>query len=710
MHGASSDSERKQSTVYCELGVARPGSRMSARSRFAVCCAGVLGLVAPLHFCSPAAHAEDVQQDGFKAVVAVDSVIDALSDFERHRKNGTWEKAFAALDEMYSSSSDRLLPSSSGFLVTVKARIYEAVTGLPPEGRKAFDVYYGAKAQQMLDGLKACDPREEVRAAEAIVDRYLLTDAGAEAANLLGDAYFENGEFLAAERAWRAVLDYHPNADYSAAKLQLKRAVALRRAGRNREFGNLAETIRNRTGDESVQIGGEDVTISGFLDQLMAEAAGVSDTAAQSRPASQTDYQKLRAPADSADPEWQVRYLSEAGKKALEGNVQNHRQGGASLDSYIPPVAIINDRMYCNWMGICFAVGMDTGKLLWRTDKFTDLTGKFDQIRNGRGVNLDQYSIAVGADRVVAVAMPLDRLNHYREPYRMVAYNAETGKKEWSSADIESLKEVDFIGEPLIHGDAIFVVSRKKQTATIELRVMTLKDGQGLWTLALGDVVGGNNPYNNSQIVPKPQCLLDSDTLYVLTNNGALISVNLREHGLDWVYSYRAPTFFNANQQNYWGRAVSLAVQLHSDGGMFLEDGVLYFKEGRGERLYAMDVINRKMIWERPVSEAATLVGHDEEFLYLLSKELVAVDRTTRALRWSIELPIRAGGLSAVVGPDRLLVNTSRGIYELSRASGDTQRIYRGGLSGGGALSMIAKRIVSVSNEAITSYPVRLEE
>jgi len=270
---------------------------------------------------------------------------------------------------------------------------------------------------------------------------------------------------------------------------------------------------------------------------------------------------------------------------------------------------------------------------------------------------------------------------------------------------------VDFIGKPLIHGDAIFVVTRTKQAAKLDLRAIALKDGQDLWTLVLGDAVGGNSQSRRGRM-PQPQCLVDNDTLYVLTNNGALMSVSIRNHSIDWAYNYRAPGFFGANPNQYWGQQISMAAKLHAAGEILLADGILYFKECRGERLYALDIINRKLVWERPAAEAATLVGRDEELLYLLSKELIAVDRKTRALRWSIELPIRAGGLSAVVGADRVLVCTSRGIYELSKASGDTQRILRGDdlSSGGGALSLIGKRIVSVSNQAITSYAVCIEE
>jgi len=372
-----------------------------------------------MHAWCLATHAEEVQQEGFKVAVAVDHVVDALSDFERHQKDGTWEKAFDALNELYASPSDNLLRSASGFLVTVEDRIREAVTGLSPEGRKAFDVYYGAKARQMLDGATG-DACEQFRAAKSICDRYILTDAGAEAANLLGDAYFEQGEFLLAERAWRALLDYHPNADYSAERLQLKRAIALRRAGRTCEFDTLAATIRNRAGDESVQIGGRETTISGFLDHLIAEAPHGSDTVSKSQAASNRNQQKLRAPGESDGPEWQVRYLSETGRKALAANASDSRGGGASLKSYVPPVVVINDRIYCNWLGICFAVDAETGKLLWRTDKFVELTGKFEQFGSGNRVNLAHYSIAAGQGRVVAVGVPLARLNHYREAHRLV--------------------------------------------------------------------------------------------------------------------------------------------------------------------------------------------------------------------------------------------------------------------------------------------------
>jgi hypothetical protein len=89
--------------------------------------------------------------------------------------------------------------------------------------------------------------------------------------------------------------------------------------------------------------------------------------------------------------------------------------------------------------------------------------------------------------------------------------------------------------------------------------------------------------------------------------------------------------------------------------------------------------------------------------IYLLADDLMAVDRKTRALRWSIRLPTTLGR-KVVLGREVVLVPSSRGLYELSREKGDRQRIFRGEdvalLSG--SLGVVQGKYLCVTNQAIT--------
>ena len=84
----------------------------------------------------------------------------------------------------------------------------------------------------------------------------------------------------------------------------------------------------------------------------------------------------------------------------------------------------------------------------------------------------------------------------------------------------------------------------------------------------------------------------------------------------------------------------------------------------------------------------------------------MAINLKTRGLRWSTNLPVSSGGLSAIVGATRLLVYTSRGVYEIDKANGDTKGIFRGDdLSAkGGLMTLVGSQLITVSNKSVSAY------
>jgi outer membrane protein assembly factor BamB len=149
-------------------------------------------------------------------------------------------------------------------------------------------------------------------------------------------------------------------------------------------------------------------------------------------------------------------------------------------------------------------------------------------------------------------------------------------------------------------------------------------------------------------------------------------------------------------------------IALHSQGKVLEREGLLYVKEAGGRKLYAVDPRTPGIAWSRPVEREAVLVGVDDEHLYLLTRELLAIDRKTQALVWARRLPVAGGGLSAVLGPRHLFVFTSRGIFCLSKQDGRVAGIHRGADLGsiGGRILLAGDLMLCVSSENVTAYPL----
>jgi hypothetical protein len=89
-------------------------------------------------------------------------------------------------------------------------------------------------------------------------------------------------------------------------------------------------------------------------------------------------------------------------------------------------------------------------------------------------------------------------------------------------------------------------------------------------------------------------------------------------------------------------------------------------------------------------------------------EELAAYNLQTQELAWSTKLPQSAAWSTPLATENRLFQFTSRGICEVDKATGALVRVFRGiDLdSFGGALLITPQSVVTVSNLAITAYPL----
>jgi outer membrane protein assembly factor BamB len=140
---------------------------------------------------------------------------------------------------------------------------------------------------------------------------------------------------------------------------------------------------------------------------------------------------------------------------------------------------------------------------------------------------------------------------------------------------------------------------------------------------------------------------------------------------------------------------------------LIVDRGTLFFKENGGTTLYALDPDAVALKWKYTDSEQSNLAGVDAGDVYLFSHEVLALRRDTQALRWSTRLTVSVPGRGARVGDAGVLVCTPRGLFQLSKETGDLVSIFRGDdrESAGGSMVAVGGKLICVSNMAITAYP-----
>jgi outer membrane protein assembly factor BamB len=647
--------------------------------------------------------AEQEVPPGFQIPVNAD-VSTALGDFERFAKRKDWERAFQALDGITDTQRGEMVVATGGVILRARELIWQAIAGLPAEGREAFRVFYDARARQAFAEI-ARKPAEDVVIARQVFDRYFLTSVGDNAANLLGDAAFERGQFAEAERYWKGILDHHPDHDLGDARLQVKRAIALLWLGQQAAFETLAKDIGQRYRGERVLVGGVEQDAASLLDRLKSQAtsSGRADPADSDSPEPRPGGPWSR----TVEPLWQVKYVGSTAHKLLTQTSEVDYYYSTGVQTYVPPFVVHEQRLYGNWFGVVFAVDLQTGKLLWRSEPFSKLHPQLPNLSHS-SMSLEQYAVAAGPGIVVATSVDPQRLNYHEEPFRLIAYDAQSGSIRWDSKKVAGLEQLGFVGEPVVEADGILAVSHTRGSMKLVLSSLSLTDGTQTWSRELGTAQRLARTRGQPHL-PLPIAHVEPDQLFLVTNNGGLLAIDRLSRELQFAVRYDGPATGSSESMIYYGdEPLDELIALHSQGKVLEREGLLYVKEAGGRKLYAVDPRTPGIAWSRPVEREAVLVGVDDEHLYLLTRELLAIDRKTQALVWARRLPVAGGGLSAVLGPRHLFVFTSRGIFCLSKQDGRVAGIHRGADLGsiGGRILLAGDLMLCVSSENVTAYPL----
>ena len=175
---------------------------------------------------------------------------------------------------------------------------------------------------------------------------------------------------------------------------------------------------------------------------------------------------------------------------------------------------------------------------------------------------------------------------------------------------------------------------------------------------------------------------------------------------------FQAPP--NIGQRNFWSGEIDPADVLHVRGSMRMIDEVLYFKERDSDRLYALDVARKELLWARPVPGPAMIIAYDDEQIYTMHSEINAY--AYRSERRPVPFTpianvgnlVLAGGISAVQDRQRLMIFTTKGIYSYDKSDGSLSGEFTGNdrASLGGRIVLLGDTLICVSNRAITAYAV----
>jgi outer membrane protein assembly factor BamB len=414
----------------------------------------------------------------------------------------------------------------SATLVSVRAEGNRLISTLPPEGLEFYRVTYNPKAKALLKQARASGDPDLL---EQVSRRYLYTESGVEATNLLLSYYLDHGQYVVAALCFDRLQEREGTDKLSPGTL-LRGAVAYHHAQDRKKEEQVWKDLKEKVGS-NLQVGGKTVALDDLRDDLgkyktvadftiydWAMYRGDATRSAQSnggKPFLEKDWSKspftgLSDFTREDNPPSKVQIQDAV--KAQEG------RGHPILPAFFP-IAADNKLVYRSYWGI-HAVDIKTGKLIWETESKGSLEkllkngptaqyvnnwiGQYKNMGKANALYENSANGTLSTDNSLVYAVedlalaPITSTNPYNgmpwggpmpQPNqtpigpltdalyhnKLVAYDLKTGKLRWEAGGRDKEKagelvDTFFLGPPLPMHGKLYVLTEKNQ----ELRLLCL--------------------------------------------------------------------------------------------------------------------------------------------------------------------------------------------------------------------------------------------
>jgi len=627
---------------------------------------------------------------GFRVPGESAQASDTVASFTEFVENKEWEKAFRVLESLEATRPAPMIRREDGFVVPCDIQVRQMLLALPAEGKKAFRVFYDDKAKALLNPPNAGEPEtsaDNVANLREVYQRYLISSVGPAAADALGDAYFERGEFTRAARCWRDVIAYCADADISLARLSVKQAVALARDGDWSRFDELAARVKTRDGDATVTIGGRQVVVAAFLDELR-KSAGIAEPARIDGGAPKPPAVTL--PAEDR-PIWRYEYFGEDRRTQTTAALRNSGfvAGAASL---MGSATADEKTAYLSWMGLTMALDAATGKPRWQSARFEDMAPRLRQMAS-YGMLRAPAMLRLN-NRLIVTSVDPNRM-----PYvSLASYALDNGRVEWNTANDGGLASYIFVGNFVVDNGTIYATAVGSDRSELFLFAIDPNTGTKKWEVMIG--TPSANPRGGAAYDIEPRLAVGDGALAVMTNDGALAMVDLTERRIRWSFTYGSgrPLSMHRGMATSLGRGVDVAI----------DRGVVYFKDRMGAEVFAVQVDDASLRWKRETSSGEVISAFRDGNLYLKGETLTAYSSRGFENLWSSS-HFGENSAAPFVGDARVYISGSRGMFEIDKITGKVVAMLADFEKGAPAGSMfVAGDVIYVlSDSTLAAYRAR---
>jgi outer membrane protein assembly factor BamB len=568
-----------------------------------------------------------------------------LERAEQRIADGQLADAFQLLDHILGEGQDFFFQADRDEHLhhSLKSEARRLIGGLPAEALAQYDLQFGATARHLLDKAMADGDRDNMA---AVARRYFHTQAGFEAAWLLGRQHLDHGQSLAAALVFQMLYESPRARERFEPALSLTLATCWLRAGVADRAGALLADLRKQ--GSRPRIAQREVPL--FADDAQAVEWLIANTAAPTEvtPADVAQWKIHRGnPARNAasiggspllsTPRWQQTLASEAKPTPASETMSKQLVDAQQID--IPaetPLAVGHTAVVRTPRWIV-GVHLETGKRIWeyptwendhynrRQHVMNPMTGSLltlnpEKLSTRNTIASDGRAVFVVEDRgnqpfvFPGMFNAFGRGGRGSAPNSPGAYNklsarelATEGKLLWEiggeTGEAEpQLAGVYFLGAPLAMGGQLYVIGELK--GEITLFVLDASTGTLAWSQPLATVENTVAIDSFRRLHGAMPSFADG-VMVCPTSAGAVVAVDLANRSLLWGFQYprnqvltpyrgrRGREFVNPFDGKQW-----------TDGSVILASGRALIAPVDSDYLHCINLVDGKETWKFPRGES----------------------------------------------------------------------------------------------------------
>ncbi|MCA8915918.1 MAG: PQQ-binding-like beta-propeller repeat protein [Planctomycetes bacterium] len=507
--------------------------------------------------------------------------------------------------------------------------VEEELRSLGEEGLTQYEKVYGARASLLLK--QAVETRQRERM-QYLNRRFGLTKAGVRAGALLANMWFEEGEVSKSARCLERVLSIP---ELLTVDQRAMYSVWLGHCYRDLgERANLLKLIEQTVTirDRKVDVGGEQLAVGAVLQQRLMEARDATtdtvDALGVEWPGGNyTNTGLHEKPSDYRQIAW-TKTLPRLGATPNYSRFMNYRS------SIVPPFLPLFDgnSFYVNTGDRLVAYDLAGSKgddPTWSCIPFPAFSNNWRTTEPDPGLIMPVS--AYRGTLFAAIENPLSTVYHDPNPdqnYRLYSHypkvrralcavDSSTGRLMWKlGGQYEGLKEdqTNFLSSVVYEGTLYAIASRVPSMAEIFLYAINPDTGDVLWNLRLCYGQQETTMFGRPAREPHPSLpCITGGTLYLCTNIGGVVSVDLATRSLRWISRYEyIPRPITKYTETFYREVTwynSPTIYTESKGKPYV-----IVAPTDADKMFALDARSGKVVWDiaqdsQPLYGGRALVG-----------------------------------------------------------------------------------------------------